>query len=202
MKLYAISDEILTPYSQLPCMLIEAIKAGIHIFQLRDKHLSDDDLQPICLELSRICDKYNIPFILNDRIELALRLNTFGLHLGRDDENMPFDKIRAKFNGMLGISCYGDIQRALIYQNLGADYVAFGSVFQSPTKPQSQIIGTDILQQARYKLHIPICAIGGVNSHNISMINADMVALISAIWKGDITNNITTLQSRIKEKYI
>ncbi|WP_258443356.1 thiamine phosphate synthase [Helicobacter sp. 16-1353] len=199
MKIYAISDSFLTPYNKLPKMLLEAIESGCSIFQFRDKNASDIAISGLCGELNDICKKNNILFVLNDRVELALKLGVSGLHLGLDDEKIPFSEIRKSFSGMIGISCYGDINRALHYQSLGADYVAFGSIFKSPTKQDSNVIGVEILNRAKSQLHIPICAIGGINIKNIIKVkNADMVAMISSIWIGDIKTNIRNLNDRLK----
>lgn len=83
--IYAISDEILTPYEILPQCLESALKAGVKIFQLRDKSHSDSWLYPKAKELMALCEKYNALFVMNDRLNLALKLNAPALHLGKDD---------------------------------------------------------------------------------------------------------------------
>ncbi|HHH19421.1 MAG TPA: thiamine phosphate synthase, partial [Campylobacterales bacterium] len=109
------------------------------------------------------------------------------LHIGKSDHHR-FDQIRREFNGVIGVSCYADIALAKQMQERGADYVAFGSFFPSPTKPSSNIIPLEILSQAKEALEIPICAIVGINAENIDQIMAhqpDMVSLISDIWHAD-----------------
>lgn len=202
MRLYALSDSILTPYNKLPKMLSIALESGVSIFQLRDKEQKDSTLLPLALDLADICKQYNALFIINDRARLALDLQdrgiSCGLHLGRDDEeNLSYKEVRDKFSGIIGISCYGDINRALAYQALGADYVAFGSIFQSYTKPSSKVVGYEILKTAKECLKIDICAIGGINANNISHLkHCDMIALIGSIWRGDIKENIEELLQR------
>lgn len=203
MQLYVISDSILTPYNKICSMLELAIESGIDIFQFRDKQKSDNEILPLVLDLAKICNENDILFILNDRLNLALNLQDMGIncgiHLGKDDLNISFKTIRKKFKGTIGISCYGNINRALNYESLGADYVAFGSIFQSPTKKDSKVIGFEILKEAKERLRIPICAIGGINANNVSKVkNADFIALISSIWKGDIKKNIIKLKEFIK----
>ncbi|RDU63144.1 thiamine phosphate synthase [Helicobacter sp. MIT 14-3879] len=204
MQIYAISHNELTPYNKLPDMLDIALKSGVSIFQFRDKNLNDNAIFNLCCELGEICSKNNASFIINDRINLALRLQdskiSCGLHLGKGDLNMPFYDICSIFKGNIGVSCYGDISKALEYQNLGADYVAFGSIFQSPTKTKSIVIGYEILKEARSKLDIKICAIGGINASNVRFIkNIDMIAMISSIWIGDIKENIYKIKNIIYE---
>lgn len=196
MKIYAISDEILTPAHTIEAQLKEAILGGIKYFQLRDKHSLDSALLPQCARLAEICASAGVEFIINDRVELALELQErgipCGLHLGCDDEKGEFAKLREEFRGIIGISCYGDLERALKYEAQGADYVAFGSIFKSATKVDSAIVGTEILRLAQEKIkRAKICAIGGINAQNLAEVaQADMVAMISAIWCDNILQNL------------
>ena len=203
-KIYAISDYNLTPYDKIEAMLKEAIYGGIKIFQLRDKYSRDEDILEICANLAEICIQNKVAFIINDRVNLALELQkreiVCGLHLGIDDEeNMPFDEVRKVFSGIIGVSCYGDMNRASAYTAKGADYVAFGSIFQSKTKPYSEVVGCEILALAKRKLRTKICAIGGINSENITRLKgADMVAMVSEIWQGNVYKNVEKLVEKIE----
>lgn len=197
MKIYAISDELLTPAHTIEAQLKWAIKGGIKYFQLRDKNALDSALLPLCVRLAEVCAESSVEFIINDRIEIALDLQgrkiPCGLHLGRDDESVEFAKLREEFRGIIGVSCYGDLERALKYEAKGVDYVAFGSIFKSATKVDSAIVGTEILKLARQKIkRAKICAIGGINAQNLAQVaeNADMVAMVSAIWQGQILQNL------------
>lgn len=198
-KIYAISDYNLTPYDKIEAMLKEAIYGGIKIFQLRDKYSRDEDILEVCVNLAEICLQNKVEFIINDRANIALYLQEreieCGLHLGIDDEeNMPFEELRKVFSGTIGVSCYGDMNRALDYEAKGADYVAFGSIFKSKTKPYSEVVGCDILVEAKRKLRTKICAIGGINIDNITQIKgADMVAMVSEIWQGNVYKNVENL---------
>ncbi len=186
--IYAISDEILTPYEILPQCLESALKAGVKIFQLRDKSHSDEWLYPIAKELLKLCERYNALFVLNDRLDLALRLNAPALHIGKDDGE--FSRVRERFSGILGASSYGDLQKAQILESLGADYVAFGAFFPSPTKPNATAAPLELLPQAKQTLKIPICAIGGISTQNIHLLkNADMCAVISSLWQCKIQDS-------------
>lgn len=203
MKLYAISDSVLTPTPTIESQLKKAILGGISLFQLRDKISSNDEILPLCEKLGRICNENKVDFIINDRINLALNLQNrdipCGLHLGRDDEKIDFKFLRGNFKGTLGISCYNDINRALLYEKMGADYVAFGSIFHSETKKDSAVVGSVILKEAKMRLKsVKICAIGGINASNIALLkNADMVAMIRAIWYGDISQNLAKIKKEI-----
>lgn len=214
--LYAISDELLTPYEYLEQALENILRAGVKIFQLRDKSHSDEWLYPYARRMIEICERYDALFVLNDRLDLAIKLNAHALHLGKDD--IAFQIAREKFKGILGASSYGDIKQAQVLQYMGADYVAFGACFPSSTKPHAPCITLDILETAKSNLAIPICAIGGITPYNISLLQvADMYAIINSLWssmglklKGEedlelwfehIAKNIKNLQESISYKF-
>lgn len=186
--IYAISDEILTPYEILPQCLESALKAGVKIFQLRDKSHSDSWLYPQAKKLMALCEKYNALFVMNDRLNLALKLNAPALHLGKDDGVIA--QARERFKGILGASSYADLQRAKDLESLGVNYVAFGAFFASPTKPNAPLAPLEILESAKASLNIPICAIGGISTQNIHLLkNADMCAVISSLWQCKIQDS-------------
>jgi thiamine-phosphate pyrophosphorylase len=192
--LYVITDDTLTPSNTIFSQVEEALKSGATIVQLRNKKDSDDVVKYMAIQLQTLCRNHNALFVLNDRITLAVEYSFDGLHIGESDYEI-FTKIRHNFKGILGVSCYGDIEKAKYFEALGANYIAFGSFFSSPTKPNSSLVPLEILQKAKKKLSIPICAIGGINSENIDEVmeyQPDMVAVISDIWKSvDITSQVT-----------
>ena len=184
--LYAISDAKTTPYSHIDSWLIPAIKGGVTILQLRDKSLSDEQLLPYAKQMQAICHAHDVTFIINDRVQLAAQIGADGVHIGRDDSS--FDKVKKIFTGIIGVSCYGNVHRALQYEAQGADYVAFGGCFPSSTKPEANTIDIDILSVAKMKLSIPICVIGGIttkNAHILTPYWCDMMALVSGLWNND-----------------
>lgn len=195
--LYGISDEILTPFSTLSHQVQEAIAGGMKIFQFRDKNSPDKDIVEIILHLMELCAKSDVLFVLNDRIDLAIALGVPALHIGKDDGDLRF--VRKRFGGILGVSSYGDLARAQRAESSGADYVAFGAMFPSPTKPKALCVGAEILQRAEESLKIPICAIGGISKENIRVLkNADMCAVISALWNGNPRENAEILSKEFE----
>ncbi|NOT85651.1 MAG: thiamine phosphate synthase [Methylococcaceae bacterium] len=188
--LYAITDATLTPDKTLLTQVTQAILGGVSIVQLRDKTRTDAQLYDIAVALQKLCAAHQVCFMLNDRLALAQQLNVDGLHIGQHD--LDFNIARAEFpNKILGMSCYGDIERALLYQAQGADYVAFGACFNSPTKPLAKVISPSLFAEAKQRLTIPLCAIGGitlVNAPQLLQHGVDMVAVISDLWcSRDIT---------------
>jgi thiamine-phosphate pyrophosphorylase len=185
--LYVITDDKLTPDETIYTQVREALEGGASIVQLRDKISDDEQIKQKAIKLQNLCKEFDALFVLNDKVELAIDIGCDGLHIGKSDHER-FAYIRDNFKGIIGVSCYGDIDLAKEFEIKGADYVAFGSFFRSPTKPNSNIVPLDILSKAREVLNIPVCAIGGINSENILDVmdqEPDMVSLISDIWRSD-----------------
>lgn len=135
--------------------------------------------------LAARCRAYEVPFIVNDDIELALVVGADGIHLGREDGDCAEARARLGPERIIGISCYDSLERALAAQRGGADYVAFGSIFPSLTKPHAPHASLSLLAEARRRLQTPIVAIGGISLHNAAQViqaGADAVAVISAVF--------------------
>lgn len=179
--LYAIT----TSSQNLPQQVEAAIAGGARVIQYRDKS-SDQSLRlEQAQQLSQICRAAKIPLIINDDVDLAARVSAAGVHLGRDD--IAFNHARRKLGGdaIIGISCYNDFDLALQAQQQGADYIAFGSFFDSPTKPLAIRADSSLLQRAKQELNIPVVAIGGITPDNGKLLieaGADMLAVISALF--------------------
>lgn len=198
--LYVITDNELTPTEDILDKVELALKGGATIIQLRDKKSSPEIMKQVAIYIQQLCDDFGALFVLNDDIELACELQCGGLHIGKSDHER-FDEIREKFNGVIGVSCYGDVDMAKEFEQKGADYVAFGSFFTSPTKPSSNIISLDVLSKAKDSLNIPVCAIGGINTQNVDEVmkhKPDMVSLIHDIWSAD---DITKQSKFYKNKF-
>lgn len=198
--IYAISDTLLTPKDKLEQSLQAAIKGGITLFQLRDKESRDEQVAELCSKLEQICKDSNVVFVLNDRVELAINLKVGALHIGKKADDTPYTleelrQIRADYRGILGVSCYGSLELAKAATEAGADYVAFGACFCSPTKPQAKRIDLNLFKQfSMLSDSVPTCAIGGINAQNIAQLReAQIVACISSIWRGNIVQNVQNL---------
>ena len=199
--IYVLSDAVLTPNETILSQMERVLKAGVSVIQFREKYASDDDIELTCKKICALCRRYNALFIIDDRAHLAKKVDADGLHVGEDD--ISYEEARAIMgeDKIIGISCYGDIKRALKYEALGADYVAFGAFFPSPTKPHSKVVPLEILVEAKKVLHVPICAIGGINEANIGEVARSGIAMysvISAVYLDDrIEENIKVLQEKI-----
>jgi thiamine-phosphate pyrophosphorylase len=185
--LYVITDEKLTSYDRIFDMVEQALKGGAKLVQLRDKNNSDDFLLPIAKDLKKLCHKYDALFIVNDRLELTLRSDADGIHVGEEDVSLS--EIR-KFlkDKIVGVSCYGDVERAILMGRLSATYVAFGSFYPSSTKLKSKVVDKSVITEAKRFLKIPVCVIGGITverAKELIKLGADLVAVISDIWTAE-----------------
>jgi thiamine-phosphate pyrophosphorylase len=154
-----------------------ALEGGIALLQYRRKQRATLEEAKALLALSR---RHGVPFIVNDDIELALAIDADGVHLGRDDGELA--AARSRLEGkLLGASCYNRPELARAAIAAGADYIAFGSVFASPTKPAAVRAPLSLFTD----FQVPRCAIGGItlqNAPGVIAAGADMVAVISDLF--------------------
>jgi thiamine-phosphate pyrophosphorylase len=155
----------------------QALKAGVAMLQYRNKMISKDKRLLEAKALAPLARGYGVPFIVNDDVEIALAVGANGAHLGKEDGDVS--AARAKLAGkILGASCYNDLAKARAAVRAGADYVAFGSVFPSPTKPGAVRASLSLFQS---DLGIPLCAIGGINLSNAPAVIAAGASLLAVI---------------------
>lgn len=184
--LYAITDPFLLPEDRLVTAVEQALFGGARLVQYRDKRTvaTQRPLNQLSA-LNALCQRHQVPLIINDDLELAVKIGAAGVHLGKDD--LPLAEARAQLGpqAIIGVSCYDRLELALDAARAGADYVAFGSFFPSPTKPTEIRASIKLLQQARAALDLPIVAIGGITPENAPLlldIGADALAVISALF--------------------
>jgi thiamine-phosphate pyrophosphorylase len=155
----------------------QAAEGGIAVLQYRRKRRNVHEAR----EIVALAHRYQIPVIVNDDVELALEVGADGAHLGREDGDLAAAR-RLLAGRILGASCYNDVELAARAIKAGADYVAFGSVFASPTKPGAVRAPLSLFAQ---DLAVPLCAIGGINLHNAPQViaaGADLLAVISDLF--------------------
>jgi thiamine-phosphate pyrophosphorylase len=178
--LYAITPD-LADTAALLRKVEEALKAGVAMLQYRNKIISKDKRLLQASALAPLARGYGVPFIVNDDVEIALAVGANGAHLGREDGDLG--AARAQLTGrILGASCYDDLEKARAAALAGADYVAFGSVFPSPTKPDAIRAPLSLFKT---RLGIPLCAIGGItleNAPGLIAAGADLLAVISDLF--------------------
>ena len=186
--LYAITDERLIAEEHFSEAIEAALQGGASIIQYRDKSADQQKRLRQAQTLRALCTRYDATCIINDDIELAKVVNADGVHLGQDDMEIAHARQSLGDKAIIGISCYNDIELALTAEKNSADYVAFGTMFSSPTKPDAVTAGPDIISQAKKQLSVPVCAIGGITEENIYLLvqhQGDMAAVISSLFAAD-----------------
>jgi thiamine-phosphate pyrophosphorylase len=185
--LYAITPDCSDTASLLK-QVEAAIGGGAQILQYRNKTAEQQLRLQQAGALRALCRTYGILFIVNDDVELAAAVKADGVHLGVCDATVAGARARIGENKIIGVSCYADLQRAHEVATQGANYVAFGSFFTSPTKPNAVRPALDLLRQARHQLALPLVAIGGIDLHNARSViaaGADAVAVLSGLFEAD-----------------
>ncbi len=181
--LYAITPEA-RDTAWLAARVAECIDGGAALVQYRAKQAAPGLALEQARLLAKLCRARGVPFIVNDSVELAIAAGAHGVHLGRDDPDVR--SARAAFrDAIIGVSCYDDPRLARGAAEAGADYVAIGSVFVSPTKPGARRASLESLAAAAEGSGLPVAAIGGITLENAPRAiasGADMVAVITALF--------------------
>jgi thiamine-phosphate pyrophosphorylase len=182
-RLYVILDRSVAGGRDLDAILASALDGGAEMIQLREKTWPSGTLFPVAQRLRARCRAAGVPFIVNDRVDVALAVDADGVHLGQDD--LPPAAARALLEpGMiLGLSTHS-VEQAKAAQAAGADYVAVGSMFPTATKPEFQLVGPALARQVRPVVRVPLIGIGGITPENVGDVIAagvDGVAVISAV---------------------
>ena len=164
--------------------VIAAIKGGAVVVQFRDK----EPLDAIYLadQLVKVCHEYKVPLLINDDIELAIKVGADGVHIGREDGAISEARDRLGADAIIGVSCYNFVEQAFDAQEQGATYVAFGRFFPSSSKPLAAPAELDTLRKANFLLDIPIVAIGGILPENggpLLTAGADLLAVIGGLFE-------------------
>ncbi len=193
MKLYAIT--CLRSDISYEKQVKEAILGGVDIIQLRSESMSDKELIVTGEKIRKVANRYKIPFIINNRVDIALIVGADGVHLGQDD--MSVGNVRRLIRGrevylkhkgrnqpfIIGVSTH-NLKQAVKAQQDGATYISVGPVFPTPTKPEYKPVGINLIRQVRKKIKIPFVAIGGINMDNIEAVieaGARNIAVVRAI---------------------
>ena len=182
--LYAITQTENRTDDEIIAAVTAVLKGGAAVLQYRDKSVNDN--HALARELLRLCQSYQIPFIINDDVVLAEKLGANGVHLGKQDGDVVSARQRLGAQAIIGISCYNSLDRAKTMQDQGADYVAFGRFFPSTSKPLAAPADLETLKIAKQVLTIPIVAIGGILPNNACKLldsGADVLAVIAGVFR-------------------
>lgn len=178
---------LITPDEPDPRRLLERIQpvlAYASCLQLRSKGMDTNALRDAGVRLRDACTAAGVTFIVNDHASLARELGADGVHLGEHDGAVADARAQLGQDAIIGVSCYDDPARAYAVTASGADYVAFGACFPSPTKPTARCAGLGPLRDAA-SLRVPKVAIGGITPDNAGSViaaGADLIAVISGVF--------------------
>ena len=191
-SLYLVTDRSILKGRDILKAVEDAIKGGVTLLQLREKDISTADFYNLALKIKTLSKHYNIPLIINDRLDIALAIDADGLHIGQDD--MPIEVARKLIgkNKLLGYSV-SNIKEAIYGEKNGADYLGAGPVYPTGSKADAgKPIGPDGLKLIKNNVSIPIVGIGGISLSNIKQVKSsgiDGISLISAILGNDDIEN-------------
>lgn len=185
-QLYLVTDEQ-TPEEELLPIVEKAVLGGVTAVQLREKHSEGKFFFEKAIKLKQLLVKFNVPLIINDRVDIALAVNAEGIHIGQKDLPLVEVKKIIPKSMIVGVSVQTE-EQALVAQKEGADYIGVGTVFPTTTKPDAITMSFATLRKIVQAVHIPTVAIGGIsleNVHQLSNVGVSGISVVSAIMKAD-----------------
>lgn len=200
--LYAITDRHWLNGRSLYEVVKESLDGGVTFLQLREKQLDEDHFLEEAKKLQGLCSEYNVPFIINDNVEIALAINADGVHIGQSDMEMKEAREKLGPDKIIGVSAHTK-EEALLAQAQGADYLGVGAVFPTSSKDDAESVSYETLKEICEVVSIPVVAIGGItkdNLHQLSGSGISGVSVISAIYaQPDIKEAARELKQCVQE---
>ncbi|MGI9115140.1 MAG: thiamine phosphate synthase [Chthoniobacterales bacterium] len=181
--LYAILDLGYVRDEDAPHMLRQLLEGGADIVQLRGKNRSIDELSALAKKLLPLTTAANVPLIVNDHAQIARSVNVQGVHVGQDDEAIASVRTKAGRPIIVGKSTH-NLEQAIAAEGEGADYIGFGPLFATPTKPEYVPIGLANINEVQQRVSIPIFCIGGIKIENLAQVinaGAQRVVIVSGL---------------------
>ena len=196
--LYAVTDRSWLGEQTLYEQVEEALKGGATFVQLREKELDDAAFLAEAIEIQELCRKYKVPFIINDNVEIARKMNADGVHVGQSDMEAGNVRTILGEDKILGVSAQ-NVEQAILAEQRGADYLGVGAVFHTGSKADADDVSLETLKAICKAVSIPVVAIGGVGKHNVLKLSGSGIcgiAVISAIFASeDITSATAELKA-------
>lgn len=199
LNLYLVTDRHWLANRNLEDDVEKAILGGVTMVQLREKNIDNDSFIELAKKVKQVCNKYKVPFIINDNLEVALAVDSDGIHIGQDD--LPTSLVRQKIgpDKILGVSAH-NLDEAIAAKKAGATYLGAGAMFSTTTKDNTTNLSIEQLQTITKNVDIPVVAIGGINYDNcLSLKNCNLagIAVVSAIMAA---TNISEAASNLKKR--
>lgn len=178
--LYAVTDRSWLGEQTLAQQVEATLQGGTTMLQLREKELNQTDFLQEAREIQALCQQYQVPFIVNDDIDVAIACNADGVHVGQHD--LAADEVRKKIGAdkILGVSAQ-TVDQAILAEQQGADYLGVGAVFSTSTKQDADAVSFETLQQICQAVSIPVVAIGGISKDNLSQLTGSGIAGIAVV---------------------
>ena len=206
--LYAITDQSFLSDDEdaLEKAVEKAVRGGCTMIQLREKNKSFEEYFQIAIKIKRICDKFDVPLIINDNVRVCQESGAAGVHLGQDDENIAEARTILGDDFIIGATAH-NLQEAQIAARQGADYLGVGAAFGSDTKKDAKPVpNLEIYGEITKEIDIPIVAIGGIDDNNMHLLKGSGIsgiAVISSIFGSlDIENKAKRLKEKAKEEFL
>lgn len=200
LTLYLVTDPKLSG-GDLPGKVEAAIQGGVTLVQLREKIADSRQFLETALRVREVTDRYGIPLIINDRIDIALACNAAGVHLGQQDIPCKIAREILGPDKLIGVTAK-TVEQAIQAERDGADYLGCGALFPSGAKPEAQPMTLSTLSEILASVHIPVTAIGGINAENVHLpveAGANGVAVVSAILgQPDVSAAARKLREKIE----
>ena len=200
LRLYAVTDRSWVGTQALYEQVEAALRGGVTCVQLREKELNPEDFLAEAKQIKTLCARYGVPLIINDNVELALKVDADGVHVGQED--MDARDVRGLIGPakVLGVTAK-TIEQAQKAQLAGADYLGSGAVFGSTTKPNARPMTKELLHSICQSVTIPVVAIGGIHRGNIASLAGTGIrgaAVVSGIFAAaDIEEECFRLRAEI-----
>ena len=200
LRLYAVTDRSWLGTQTLAQQVEQALRGGATCVQLREKELNDTDFLAEAKELKILCARYGVPLIINDNVELALKVDADGVHVGQEDMDARDVRNLIGADKILGVTAK-TVEQAQKAQLAGADYLGSGAVFGSTTKPNARPMTKELLHSICQSVTIPVVAIGGIHRGNIASLAGTGIrgaAVVSGIFAAaDIEEECRLLKAEI-----
>lgn len=182
-SLYLVAGSDICGYDKFLDYIEQAILGGVTVVQLREKQANGRELYETAVKVRELTERYNIPLIINDRVDIALAAGADGVHLGQSDLPCHIARKILGNDKIIGLSAR-NIERAIEAERSGADYLGVGAMFPTSTKTDAKVVTPSVIKEIKNKIKIPVVAIGGINLDNIDKLKGcgiDGAAVVSAI---------------------
>ena len=205
MLLYAVTDQMWLKEGEALTDVVESVlQNGATFLQIREKDLAQDAFEAEAARLKALCAQHGVPFVVNDSVEIALKIDADGVHVGQSD--IKGRDIRAIIgpDKILGISA-GTVEEAVAAENAGADYIGVGAIFGTSTKKNARNMTMEQLKTIVSAVSIPVVAIGGIGAGNILQLcgsGVDGVAVVSAIFAAEDPGKATADLLKLAEEMV